>query len=452
MATSILEILQQVNLNVDGPKLSGSVQVFTVKAADRFAAKDTVEQLLKTTGTPFQQGVKSSSSIDLRTTDFTIGQVSYRIFYKPARASGAGSRVTDIGESFQCWALSARQKKGSKLVSGDEGVDLVDRTHVTAKVDIKEIKKEATPEWIASGVGIANKFFEKEGLIGNYEFHHDSPMMNAISSHFNKVKKLAGVNININKWNPADIWVVKAGQPAEIIKEVRNTKTLSELNHYIEKQFTSKRLIGVSLKKAPIENMIKRKVVNLGEGAVSDVKFVNLRNHTIDKVTTKDCYIDFTNGSAKGSIQFREFSGKDHQGEIKGTNANNGKVGGGNYIMLLKRALGDRLPSYFLDLKNKTKLYSGGKPAMVNNFIENVVRANKGSAGKLSPKETETLLTNIQKIKTQDWHSCYFSMQLAAVVNTMTVKQKDDFMYNLIAFASSALPGISSVYVKYSAE
>ena len=72
---------------------------------DRFATKQLIEKRLSDQKIAFKDGVKSSSSLDIKTTDFTSGPISYRLYYKPkSGGSGAGAEVTALGECFQAYA------------------------------------------------------------------------------------------------------------------------------------------------------------------------------------------------------------------------------------------------------------------------------------------------------------------------------------------------------------
>ena len=149
-----------------------------------------------------------------------------------------------------------------------------------------------------------------------------------IENNFKRVKKLEGVRMDLNKWSPADIYIVSDKFDPKCLDQ---EKTILGLNQCMQERIENNTLIGVSLKKI------------MGNARIS------LKNVFKDMKTTKeyegysysdvsmDGYLNMKGGT---KIQFRSFGGPSSltgwQGEVKGAQANQGKISLGPVNMILK--------------------------------------------------------------------------------------------------------------------
>ena len=182
--------------------------------------------------------------------------------------------------------------------------------------------------WITSSVLGANKLWDTFGRKGKFVFHRGSKTVDAIENNFKRIKKIEGVRMDLNKWSPADIYIVSDKFDITCLNEER---TILGLNQCMQERIENNTLIGVSLKKI------------MGTARIS------LKNVFRDMKTTKeyegytysdasmDAYLNLKGGT---KIQFRSFGGPNSltgwQGEVKGAQANQGKISLGPVNMILK--------------------------------------------------------------------------------------------------------------------
>ena len=293
---------------------------YVIADPDRFAAKERLEAAVKMQGYAYKDGVKSSSSIDLKTLDVDLGNITHRFYFKPkGGGSGAGAEITALGECFQAFMCAARQKKGRDLETAEEGIELLDANTIRQFTDcdrtIQQCVDKLDPAWMNSGVVIANKFSKQLGS-GNYKFLRGGKIIENIEKTYNTLKKPAGVTLNINKWNPADIWAMKATYTPNF-----DHPTLDAYNQYLLKEYKAKNLIGVSLKKlANNARTCKEEVFN-GGNPRPEAKFVSYSiagkrgNDSWGKLykgkpgtASKDAYLKYTVGGKPVEMQIRTFS------------------------------------------------------------------------------------------------------------------------------------------------
>lgn len=230
--------------------------------------------------------------------------------------SGAGSDVTGLTESAQALYASAKWKRSTEYTDDDlkrasPNTDISD--------SVNDIIKKLSPAWRQSCILGAERLFQEFGG-KNYKFHRQSNWVRRLESHFKKLNAESDKYFsNVNKWSPADIWIISdAGQRIDLLK----TTSLVELNSKLKEALDSKDIIGVSLKQ--IVGKVKFSYVNYGEKKPP----VKYEGYIVSKKNfwgAKDVYINYT---VKGEVQFRTFTASlsGWQGEIKGEHASHGKI------------------------------------------------------------------------------------------------------------------------------
>ena len=119
----------------------------------------------------------------------------------------------------------------------------------------------------------------------------------AIKKAFLRVKKQTNIKSE-DKWNPADIWLVRKKKKVDIINHLNSETTIDCLNNAIQQLLGKGDLIGISLKK--IEGSPKLKLLNATSPAVRrkneasyyakyDLTFDNKQKNE-DKRYPMDCY------------------------------------------------------------------------------------------------------------------------------------------------------------------
>ena len=199
---------------------------------------------------------------------------------------------------------------------------------------------------------------------------------------------------------------------------------------------TDPKMFGVSLKK--MSGSASLKLLNFDKKDATE--------KTFDKVEmtqdSKDVYINFSDGT---KIQFRGFSGDSlsgWQGEVKGSKANQGKIGGGPTNLLLK-IHNQKLIDINVASKLKNKSQRG---AVIQNLKENLKLILKN---KYNESEIINMQINMTEAKFLAWvYSKSQGMELATILNSMTdVNVRNQLCQDLYLYANSQ-SSISAPYYK----
>ena len=269
----------------------------------------------------------------LNSTMSTAGEIrvgNFRVQAKRPKGagggSGAGSFITDLAESGQCYYCAAA------WYGNDYTTETLQATakHVNATASLQQVMT-LPDEWIQSLIATADALYAHLGS-RRFTFHRGSSYVNAISGNFARINKTFREFSNINKWSPADIWLVSN----EVSDVSFNFADFSQLNKFLLEAAEKKQLIGVSLKKTGSSASVSR--VNFGQKKY-DTKYTG---STIGKrgfFDSKDVYLFYNDGE----IQFRGFPV--WQGEIKGKTANHGKISGGPVNAIIMKHTRNRLES-----------------------------------------------------------------------------------------------------------
>ena len=296
-----------------------------------------------------------------------------RILVKPSAAggSGGGAAKTKVQEVGQALFLAIRYMKGKDLechptnpknclttADYEAGMDYVDGPGVTIE-EIQSLEQKWKDAFILGANKIAN---EVKG--SGWEFvRGDNKVEDAISSAFNRSKKSPGAPDNEDKWNPADIWMVK--DKSKIVAELNKENTIDCLNNFISQAFSKtaiknksgkdvapRSLIGISLKK--LGPTARWEVMNeVGKNQLQKAGLVEFqKTKTLSELTAfsgMDVYFVYlkTGDKRQGSFQARNFGG-DKKGqwqfELKGEYAAQGKIKGAVMRKLLSDAKFKNIP------------------------------------------------------------------------------------------------------------
>ena len=251
------------------------------------------------------------------------------------RGSGGGAENTATTECAQCVYSAAIHYVTGKM-DIDEYLDdaLLGEAgqYVDIDVPMSTIAEKLTDDWIQSSILIGNALRKQLGS-GSWKFHRGSQLVNTINSTFNKLNKAETPKpfSNVNKWTPADIWAVKGSESFNFDQ----FSTLGEFNNELKELYDKKRLVGISLKKAV--GKAKLEEFNTKGFIRRPVKFQSYKLYARDVFKSKDVYINF----GGMTMQLRSFDiGKSWQGEIKGSKASAGKIGGGVLEGILQKQTG----------------------------------------------------------------------------------------------------------------
>ena len=263
-----------------------------------------------------------------------------RLLVKPngSKGSGGGSAATAIQEAAQCVYAAMRYYCGDKEIYTEEdlqcGMKYTDAPGVKLE-DIMGLPKE----WKEGSVKGANEIFKKVGGTG-WKFVRGDKLLDdgSIKKAFGRVKGQTNLSSE-DKWNPADIWMVKESEINEIKKHLDGENTIDCLNNALLQRFNDGSLIGISLKK--IEGDPKMNVKNNQPAAVrkanETARFVK---YDLTFTSSMDVYLYYGSGQFE-KFQARNFGGSskgDWKLELKGRSAAQGKIQGAVVIELLKNA------------------------------------------------------------------------------------------------------------------
>jgi len=397
-----------------------------------------------------------------------------RIEIKPSNSagSGGGAAATKIQECGQC--LYAAMKMycfpNAKLVNGEKQYFTDDHYSIAAShCDIPGVKideiKSLPMEWKDSFMIGANKI--NELLSGqDYEFVRGDSKIDdgAIKNAFNRVKDQAKPKLaSEDKWNPADIWVVKKSEKANIIKKLNSEQTIGSVNSLLQELAASKDLIGISLKKSDASATLVLKNAETAavrkknssasfnkQKSTSGIIFDNGKNmKDEDKKFPMDVYIFHGSGNLD-KFQARNFGGQtkgDWKLELKGRLAAQGKVQGSIVYDLMSEIGCTNLPSIADWSKCSPTASKAIKDATTNEIYELLSDFNASGFSK-APKDKNNMISLIN-MRPQSWrYSKLSGLRLLKWLVTNNGKS-DDVLKELYLYAGSQ-SSYSSVYYKLS--
>ena len=233
-----------------------------------------------------------------------------------------GSDVTKAAENAQCIANAIRYSKGGDITPEDITEENIESSKNDVDGDGFNEGKElllGNPGWLNSSVNIANELASVYS--GPFIQNRGSAWVKNLETAVKPFLKDVGIR-DINKWNPADIWMVA---PSEMNIEWPNS--LGEINALLLEKYNEGTIIGVSLKKA--EKSAKLKVTNLQKPDAVEYEGI-----AVGPKNAKG-FITFSDG---GRMEFRNFGGDTgFMGELEGTGAAAGKVGYGYIKSILDK-------------------------------------------------------------------------------------------------------------------
>jgi len=337
-----------------------------------------------------------------------------------------GSDLTAKGESAQAIVNAIRYSLSGDISEEDvtdEAInDAKNDTRVTDFEGAKELLKN-NPGWLISSISIANALAPEYS--GPFIQHRGSEWVQNLEKAVKPHLKKAGIG-NINKWSPADIWMVSPDEMG-----ISWPDTLDQINSLLLKKYNEGKIIGVSLKKAGKDATLK--VFNSPDGPVDTYKFEGIDV----RPTHAKGFILFDGGS----LEFRNFGGlSDFQGEIIGKKAAAGKVGYG----IVKKALADNGIELSSPSDIKQEVLDGSEE--FKSKFEKLWSSTPG----LEASEFEQYFDNPKKTLNQNLSyriSKYLALEVVNAINNSP--NPDKIIADLLNYASSQT-GDSAIFVKAS--
>ena len=296
-------------------------------------------------GDDIETSVKDNKQLDVSIEGATRGQL-IRLVFKPEsnKGSGGGAAATKIQEAAQCVYAAIRYYCGDVKVITEDDLKCGMKYTNAPGVTLEEI--EALPkEWKDSSWEGAKEIKQKINGDGWTFVRGDNKIEKEISEAFKRVKGQTNLSSE-DKWNPADIWMVKTNKIGAIETKLKKENTIDCLNNYIQQARADEDLVGISLKK--IEGSPKMVLLNDDDAAT---RKANEKAHyekydlTYDNKRKKDPYpMDVYYYYGPGTFQkfqARNFGGPtkgDWKLELKGKSAAQGKIQGAVVRKLLDNA------------------------------------------------------------------------------------------------------------------
>ena len=281
--------------------------------------------------------------------------------------------------------------------------------------------------WISSCVLGANKLWDTFGGKENFVFHRGSKTVDAIENNFKRIKKLEGVRMDLNKWSPADIYIVSDKFDITCLNE---EKTILGLNQCMQERIENNTLIGVSLKK-----IIGNAKIDL-KNVFKDMKTTKEYEGYTYSDTSMDAYLNISGGT---KIQFRSFGGPSSltgwQGEVKGAQANQGKISLGPVNMILKNHGISPIPT------NAAQRVKGREKQKV---YEEIIEGYK----KYSNAGKEKVIDTVMKAPDSWLYSKLQATQLIDRIEGIRVKSKKDQLIEDLYLYASSQSKYSAAYYK----
>ena len=428
--TVIDQILQ--NYDVQVLKDTKTIREIKVLNNNRASTRDAIENSLYTARIPFGKLTRDVGSFG--GTEITFDKKKVRLIYKPKTGgggSGAGAENTTRNESAQAVYAAIAFGKGKTISNNDVTMKTIEKYSDLFGIDgdVNDILNNLPDAWIKSSVTGANALYNRFAKSGKYTFHRGDGVVNRINSAFKRVKAIENVRMDINKWNPSDIWMVKKGYDFKCIDE---EKTLLGLNQCIQEELEHGNLVGISLKLMQSGASLSAKNI------FTDMKFCKDYNGYEYSGKSIDGYIKLSGGT---KIQFRSFGTglglTGFQGEVKGANANQGKIGLGPTNLILRT---HGLPEIPTNAAARVKSDPDGV------FFDVAIGLKKYA--RLSDKQIEELKEN-EKINTPKF--LYSKLQVTQLIDILESirdrKVRDQLVEDIYLYASSQ-SRFSSAYYK----
>ena len=365
---------------------------------------------------------------------------------------GGGSRTTKTTESAQCIynvALILKNGVGYKFT-----IEHLEEAFKSNKTQISERSwkkiKDINGNWKESSELIAQELRLKLPLYfkTNMEHHHQSSFVAAIEARFKLINGIISPKQfgNINKWNPADIWIVKSGYKSTFLQELKKTETFIQINRLLEQGIIDKKLIGVSLKMAVRTATLE--YVNHKQGGWTPPSY-EYESHNL----SPRHFMKSNNGTIiydSGQIVFRTVRGPSaFNGEILGKRARHGKISGQHGTQSALGIYGDK---YLNATFEREAIVLSKHLNTPEKSLEKFWRYYLLTGDKSFDNSNSGKNDFIDKVSEKDvqWYvSKYKATELMAALAPASKEDKDKFVTACICYASSQSEN-SAPFVKVS--
>lgn len=405
---------------------------FIVRAQNRVEASDRVQKKFKQKGIKFETKQTSDSSFPS-----TIIKLDDRstvtVIYKPSSDAKVSTALAESAQAVYA-SMAFNVKKGNLTEADLTGANF---TAAMAKADVtstlQDVEKKLTDDWITSSIKGANLL--RQRYTGKqFECHRGSRKVGIIEAAFTKVKQKEGLSINLNKWSPADIYLIAPGFDPSPLKE---ENTILGLNALMFKYLTEEKVIGVSLKKLGNTGNISEINYPTDKSAPT-FTYVGIESPP----ASTSGYIVMKKGTSQMKINFRTFTASGGwSGEVlvPGGTARHGKISHGPLNDVLKAhgvtQITDNIPSRNLATQNKDQTAETMAKSMVKH--------------KFVPQKDKQAIVNMIKSSTVNYRQSKFLVQeLFDNLPLDNQKKMNQIVEDMYRYAGSIIKGVSGPYIK----
>lgn len=398
-----------------------------------------------------QKELKKKPLVTIDGDEYTISDIlKSEIFGGGGKGSGSGSENTEKQESLQAIACSICATLKKEIDESDFTVENIKKARSSFDISYKKSNEEYAQEllendWKQVYIDTANILRKHLNFDKSCEFHRDSDWVKDLKKDFSKLNKLEKSKFkDINKWNPADIWMLRGNHKLPPAKSFDN---LIELNEWLATAFhDEKGIVGISLKKTGKSN-IHYTIENAHKAcnSISDVKYVKLIASKTSKLfSSKDAHIYFDD--FRMQFKPKEIM-KDIQGEISGKSARHGGVGYGGINSILKDLKLDTLDKAS-EIKSRIDSSNSKKEDIYKDILNDLI----DMIIKVSPDESKeelrkAFLAAEKTDKPEFVVSKFQAIQLLSILAKASFEKQKDFVLRAFAYAASQSE-LSSIFVK----
>jgi hypothetical protein len=390
-------------------KNTSKILEYRIESDNRSLDRERVETILTKNSITFGEltrNVGGFGGSEIDTYDMKRVRLIYKL--KGNRGSGGGAEATKLTESAQCLYAAIAFGLNRKITASD--ITTTNARSFSGKFKVDEtterILSELPDEWVASSLLGANKLYERFNK-GDYV-----------------IEKF---RMDINKWNPSDIWMIRKDFNFD---DLTKEKTILGLNQVIQEKLEDEILIGVSLKK-----MVNRASIT-AKNIFKDMKSCKFYAGYEYSIKSIDAYVLLTGGT---KIQYRSFGAGDgltgFQGEVKGAQANQGKISLGPTNMILRNHGVTEIPTNAANRVRK-------EPLLV--FKE--ISAGLKKYGKASMLQIKMIGNDPKMFTPKFLYSKLQATQLLDILERLKPKTRNQIVEDLYLYASSQSKYSSAYY------
>ena len=408
--------------------------IFIVKGPDRASMQKKLEDAFRRSKIPnnkISREKVGASSFPATVVNLTNDKIV--IVYKPTRkGADRGAVQTRNVESAQClYAALAFRVLGRNLRVEDVSTTNFERCRSFIDVDAKfEDMLNISEDWIHSSIQGANELYSKVDKNISWTFHRGSRKVSIIESKLKELNRKERVFSNINKWSPADFYLVSNTMSEMDWKMIKDASSIKGLNQIMINFINEKKLIGVSLKKIaktakPFKYYNLTKDRNAGD--IQYVKTIIFKKDD-NPLSAMDTFTIWKPGG-KYEIQWRSDSGgpSGWKGEIQGSSANQGKISFGPLNKMLKSMGLPEIPNY----TNSPKLNDESLIREIYRDIQDIQKMNM----------TEDEFLAQVKGKDAKWKYAKFTgVKFAKILESQSKNIQDKIVQEMYFYANSQAP------------